>query len=87
MKTAKELAYKAYCDALKLAVYKVPGERSPLHEIDLGDVFNTFDIQPDELRERFESWWSEWYSREEHKDGFRHKHNVYIDNKRYIQAE
>lgn len=87
MKTAKELAYKAYCDALKLAVYKVPGECSPLNEIDIGDVFLTFDIQPTELRERFENWWSEWYGRQEHKDSFNAEHFVMIDRKVYIQAE
>ena len=39
------------------------------------------------IRERFESWWSEYYSREEHRDGFYHKHSVFIDLKRFIQAE
>ena len=68
MKTAKDLAYKAYCDALKK----------------IGTIDEAI------IRPAFESWWSEWYSREsflEHKDRFYHVHNVYVDGKRYIQAE
>jgi len=65
MTTAKELAYKAYCDSLRR----------------IGTI--------DELivRPYFEGWWSEWYGTEEHKDSFYPKHNVYVDGKRYIQAE
>ncbi len=43
--------------------------------------------KPEELNERFNNWWEEWFIRQEHKDSFYHKHNVYIDGKRYIQAE
>lgn len=67
MTTAKDLAKKAYCDAVKK-------ERDGYH--------NNFTPE-----ERFESWWSEYYNREEHKDGFHHKHSVFIDLKRFIQAE
>ena len=66
MTTAKELAYKSYCDSLK--------------------VFGTI-IDESIVAARFELWWSEWYTRAEHKEGFYHKHNVYIDGKAYIQAE
>lgn len=55
------------------------------------DAFKVIGTVTDEglpnVRERFENWWSEWYSREEHRDGFYHEHNVYVDGKRYIQAE
>jgi hypothetical protein len=67
MTTAKDLARKAYVDA-------VQKEREGWHK----------NFSPEE---RFESWWSEYYSREEHKDGFYHKHSVFIDLKRFIQAE
>lgn len=69
MTTAKELALKAFTDALKRT--NIPKGDMPEHEI----------------KERFENWWSEWYGRDEHKDSFYHKHNVYLDGKRYIQAE
>ena len=44
-------------------------------------------INPDEIMEGFENWWSEHYSRGDHKDSFRAEINVYVDGKRYIQAE
>ena len=61
MKTAKEIAFKAYS---------------------LG-----YKGKPNELNERFENWWSEWFHGQTHKDSFYHEHNVYINGKRYIQAE
>jgi hypothetical protein len=67
MTTAKDLAQKAYCDAVK-------NERNGWH--------NNFTPE-----ERFESWWCEYYTREEHKEGFFHKFSVFIDLKRFIQAE
>ena len=45
------------------------------------------DYSTSDIKERFENWWSEWYGREEHRDGFYHKHSVFIDLKRFIQAE
>ncbi len=66
MKTAKELAYKAYCHWITMDT-----------EEELGD---------NEIKARFENWWSEWYY-PGHRDSFHHEHNVYIDGKRYIQAE
>lgn len=69
MTTAKDLAKKAFCDAIEL-------ERK--------GWFKNFRWTPEE---RFESWWSEYYGREEHKNGFYHKHSVFIDLKRFIQAE
>jgi len=45
------------------------------------------DFATDDIKMRFENWWSEWYGREEHRDGFYHKHSVFIDLKRFIQAE
>lgn len=70
MKTAKELAHKAYFD-----VYLNESHKHPKF------------INVGKLEERFENWWSEWYSRNDHKDCFDPKHNVYIDGKKYIQAE
>jgi hypothetical protein len=67
MTTAKDLARKAFVDAVKMN--------------------NTGWFKKYTPEERFESWWSEYYSREEHKDGFYHKHSVFIDLKRFIQAE
>ena len=66
MTTAKELAYKAYCDSIKV----------------VGTISDESKIAA-----RFENWWSEWYTRAEHKEGFYHLHKVYIDGKTYIQAE
>jgi hypothetical protein len=36
---------------------------------------------------RFESWWSEWVTRGDHKDKFTPELSVFIEGKRYIQAE
>jgi len=38
-------------------------------------------------REKFENWWAQKVWNSEHKDCFEPKLNVYIDGKRYIQAE
>jgi hypothetical protein len=67
MTTAKELARKAFCDAVKK-------ERD--------GWFHNFSPE-----ERFESWWSEWYGTQEHKECFNAKHFVTIDRKVYIEAE
>jgi hypothetical protein len=88
--TAKEMAWKAYCASLKLAVYKINKKTNNPDEFsftDLGDVFNELNIDGTELRERFENWWSEYFTRAEHKDGFYCEHNVYVDGHRYIKAE
>jgi hypothetical protein len=88
MTTAKELAFKAYCDSLKIAVYKLQKKEGTYDfSIKTEDVYKTFDITESELKERFDNWWSEWYGREEHKDGFHKKHSVLIDLKTYIPAE
>ena len=68
MRTAKELAFKAFMTN----VIVNPNEAD-------------FDMML--WRERFESWWSEYYIRAEHKDGFYCEHNLYIDGHRYIKAE
>jgi hypothetical protein len=64
MTTAKELAWKAFCDGIKFVNpdYKVA------------------------LRERFENWWSENYGNVD-ATNFRPEHNIYVENRRYIQAE
>jgi hypothetical protein len=36
---------------------------------------------------RFENFWSEYYVRAEHKDGFNSEHFVMIDRSVYIKAE
>ena len=38
-------------------------------------------------KERFENWWQQIFWDKEHKDFFSPEHNVYINGKRYIQAE
>jgi hypothetical protein len=68
MRTAKELAFKAFM----ANVIVNPNE-------------SDFDIML--WKERFESWWSVYYVRAEHKDGFNAEHFVMIDRKVYIQAE
>lgn len=67
METAKDLAFKAWCDALILVESKF--------------------MPMDKAKERFENWWQEWYSRQEHKNSFHPEHNIYVNGKRYIQAE
>ena len=67
MKTAKDLAFKAYCEAARKAKEGYFDKYTP--------------------KERFESFWSEWYGRQEHKDSFNSEHFVMIDRRVYIQAE
>jgi len=62
MKTAKDLAFKAFYDGVHLK-------------------------RKNSLKERFENWWSEWYYKQEHNDCFDSKLSVFIDGKRYIQAD
>lgn len=80
MNTAKELACKAYCDALKLAVIKVTGK---LDE----PVLPFLNMNEAELNERFENWWSQNVWDNEHRDSFQPELSVFIEGKRYIQAE
>jgi hypothetical protein len=40
-----------------------------------------------QIKEHFENWWSEWYGRQDHKDSFHVELSVFIEGKRYIQAE
>ena len=65
MTTAKELAYKAHLDALKV----------------IGTVTDEFIV-----RERFENWWSNNYGNRDTIQ-FNPKYNVYVEGRRYIQAE
>jgi hypothetical protein len=65
MKTAKEIAFKAYCANLPKDV----------------------DYATADLQIRFDNWWGEWFHRGEHRECFYHKHDLYLDGKRYIQAE
>jgi len=70
MTTAKQLAFKAWCDAIRF--------------VDKSYLENSEETA---IKSRFESWWSEWYGRAEHKDAFHAERNVYVDGKRYIPAE
>ena len=74
MKTAKELAFKAYCDALIVADPKFKEDWA-------GDDYDA------KIREAFENWWASYYHRQEHKDSFHVEISVFIEGKRYIQAE
>ena len=67
--TAKELAWKAYCDGIKRI------NPDFIHESTLP-----------ELKERFENWWSDNYGNRDTIQ-FNPKYNVYVEGKRYIQAE
>jgi hypothetical protein len=67
MKTAKDLAWKAYLDGMQKD-YPVK-------------------IDENEIKERFENWWKEWYYHREHKNSFNPEFSVFIEGKRYIQAE
>lgn len=55
---------------------------------------NNMDLMsgnPNDREERikiqFENWWSRFYTGDNYQSGMNHKHNVYVDGKRYIQAE
>jgi hypothetical protein len=62
--TAKELAFKAYCEA-----------------------FRVCGVTPEEtLTERFENWWSDNYGNRDTIQ-FNPKYNVYVEGRRYIQAD
>jgi hypothetical protein len=65
MKTAKDLAWKAYSDN----EYAIKGF-----------------IVKEEVMERFENWWSENYGNI-NSTKFTPEHNVFVENRRYIQAE
>lgn len=65
--TAKELAFKAYCDGVK-------GKDTRYEEIDEKEMFH--------LKQRFELWWSEHYGERYHSN-----HSVFINLKRFIEAE
>jgi hypothetical protein len=67
MRTAKELAFKAYLTGMQKA--------TPVK------------IEEGEIREVFENWWSEYYVRGDHKDGFNSELFVMIDRSVYIKAE
>jgi len=85
MKTAKDLAYKAYCDALRLAVYKTlkVNERPKVEE----EILPTLKMDEAELKERFENWWNQNVYNKEHRDSFEPVLSVFIEGKRYIQTE
>ena len=71
LKSAKDLAFKAYCDGLKL---------------NENEHFNPND--PNELQERFENWWIEWYG-DRHGNSFLSncQLDIFVGTKRYIQGE
>lgn len=73
MTTAKDLAFKAWCDAM------IKSEKTYTSESKF--------MSMNEAKERFELWWSDWYTCQNHKNGWNPEHNVYLDGKRYIQAE
>lgn len=51
-----------------------------------GVLKNPLDADGTKMRERFENWWSENYGNRD-ATKFHPEHNVYIEGKRYIQAE
>ena len=65
MSTAKELAWEAYLDALKV----------------IGTITDESIV-----KERFENWWSDNYGNRDTIQ-FNPKYNVYVEGRRYIQAE
>ena len=65
MKTAKDLAFKAY--------------RVHIKEYD--------PIPTAETKNSFEHWWNFWYNDNNQEDWFSPELSVFIDGKRYIQAE
>jgi hypothetical protein len=66
--TAKELAFKAYCDAHR-------------------ENGNTLFLANEDLvKAHFEIWWSANYGNK-YATTFYTEHNVFIENRRYIQAE
>ena len=69
MKTAKELAWKAYLDAFK-AIGTVTDDEETMSNI----------------KERFENWWSNNYGNRDTVQ-FNPTYNVYIEGRKYIQAE
>jgi hypothetical protein len=72
MTTAKELAWKAYCEGI------VDGMGCKFENINS-------DIQSN-LRIKFELWWSMNYGNSD-TTKFYHEHNVYVDGSKYIKAE
>lgn len=52
------------------------------------DAFKVIGTVTDEsnIKERFENWWSENYGNRD-ATKFRPEHNIYVENRRYIQAE
>jgi hypothetical protein len=75
--TAKELAFKAYCDALIVA--------DPRFKEDWGDTQEDYETT---IKESFEKWWSiHYWNNDPYKDHFNSRHIVHIDGKKYIQAE
>jgi hypothetical protein len=79
MSTAKELAWKAYRDALKFAVRKTANVLTD-------DIHTALNANETDLKERFENWWSDNYGNRD-TTKFYTEHNVFIEGKRYIQAE
>jgi hypothetical protein len=73
MSTAKELAYKAYRRGILIG--------DPQYFVDTGDSGEA------NIRESFENWWSNNYGNSGDTTNFNAEYNVYIDNRRYIQAE
>jgi hypothetical protein len=69
MTTAKELAWKAYCDGIKRI--------NP-------DFIHEFTLP--ELHQRFENWWSDNYGNRD-TTKFNPEVNIFVENRRYIQAE
>lgn len=70
MKTAKDLAWKAYVANLPKDQFLVPDIKGCA-----------------EIRERFENWWTQNVYNKEHRDSFEPVLSVFIEGKRYIQAE
>ena len=76
MKTAKDLAFKAFCLNID-----VPTRMSLFHRADKSN--ESKEVQ---IKERFENWWSQNYGNKDQPE-FNPELSVFIEGKRYIQAE
>lgn len=71
MKTAKELAFNAFCQGMRG-----------------NSIFLPEDHEVIEMENKFNIWWSKVYDGSENRGkDFVPDHSVWIDGKRYIQAE
>jgi hypothetical protein len=76
MTTAKELAFKAFCLNVDFEKKSFLFHRT----------LKSKESQEIDVRERFENWWSDNYGNRD-STKFVPEHNVFVENRRYIQAE